>query len=590
MIAFEKLTRKLPQWTMRGNFIKESQSLKDYGAKIPKKLLKYGGKEMKKKWITVTAAMMAAIMCMIACGTTTTEESSKKEAETEGNESAENTEDAEASADEGEELEYVKLKIISVGVENTESSQVFLEKVNEMLLRDLNCEVEIQNIPTSDVSTKYPLVLSSGEEFDIIYASRWAGYSSYASKGAYMELTEEMIETYMPRTWEAAADRLDEVKVNGKIYLIPRTGAAYNDHTFVGVRGDIMEEAGLEEITSMQDLEVYLDYVVANHPEMDALNINAYDNGGNTGIMACLALEDETGFYYVSDDHVVGLAGLAKQFTGPYILDISDPSDVKYYDEDVVDEYCIKWMKKTQEWQQSGYWADDCLSTNSAPESYYITGNGAAVNRAGSSVESYVRTLQSVDPDADARIYRLTDNYNMVISHGTADGIAINASSKNAERAMMVCDLFGYEQEYVDLLQYGIEGIHYNLTEDGSVELIDDPEYEWSVPTYMGFQTSAARKNAEVLPEFRELEEQYGGENSESPVIRNFSFDSSSVSNEYAAINEVNTKYMGIMKTGLAEDVETYYYEYKEAMKTAGLDVVLEEQLKQLQAFYDSLD
>lgn len=55
-------------------------------------------------------------------------------------------------------------------------------------------------------------------------------------------------------------------------------------------------------------------------------------------------------------------------------------------------------------------------------------------------------------------------------SLSNANLMAIPHGAKNPERALMVLNKFMTDREYYDLTQYGIEGVTYNLTEDGRLD------------------------------------------------------------------------------------------------------------------------
>ena len=148
-----------------------------------------------KKLKNVMALIVAVVMVtglLAGCGSNDTKESGAPAS------SAVEEESAEEVAELEEEMEYVKLKFISVGDPNAETSEAFLAKVNEMLMEDLNCEIEVQYLTFAEQSTKYPLVVSSGEEYDVIFTASWTSYSTHARNGAYLELTEEMLQKYSP--------------------------------------------------------------------------------------------------------------------------------------------------------------------------------------------------------------------------------------------------------------------------------------------------------------------------------------------------------------------------------------------------------
>ena len=89
-----------------------------------------------KGWIGL---MMAAMMAVTGCGSKNTAEVPSDSV------TFETVVESESSSELTEKLDYVKLKGVAIG-DPTEASDVFLTRLNEMLLRDLNCELEIEYI------------------------------------------------------------------------------------------------------------------------------------------------------------------------------------------------------------------------------------------------------------------------------------------------------------------------------------------------------------------------------------------------------------------------------------------------------------
>jgi putative aldouronate transport system substrate-binding protein len=74
-----------------------------------------------------------------------------------------------------------------------------MEKLNEKFTADINATMTINYIGWGDLQAKYPLVLAAGKDVDWIYTANWAYYFQEAAKGAFYEITEDMLKTYAPR-------------------------------------------------------------------------------------------------------------------------------------------------------------------------------------------------------------------------------------------------------------------------------------------------------------------------------------------------------------------------------------------------------
>ena len=86
--------------------------------------------------------------------------------------------------------------------EELEDDKVVIEKINEKLIEKLNCYMSVQYVPFGEIGTTYPLLFASQTRMDAVFSAFFTGYASLAQKNAYMELTEDMLKTYAPITWE----------------------------------------------------------------------------------------------------------------------------------------------------------------------------------------------------------------------------------------------------------------------------------------------------------------------------------------------------------------------------------------------------
>ena len=63
---------------------------------------------------------------------------------------------------------------------------------NEMSKEDINTTVDLYFIPSSERSTKYPLVMAGGDVVDLIYTANWCYYKEQVEKGGFT-VPEEII-------------------------------------------------------------------------------------------------------------------------------------------------------------------------------------------------------------------------------------------------------------------------------------------------------------------------------------------------------------------------------------------------------------
>ena len=132
--------------------------------------------------------------------------------------------------------------------------------------------------------------------------------------------------------------------------------------------------------------------------------------------------------------------------------------------------------------------------------------------------------------------------------------------------------------EVRNLLNYGIEGVHYTLTEEDQVQIIS-PAYR-GVPYTQGnwfiLKTTVGER-----PNKWELYQEFNDNTAESPLL-GFTADYSNYDAEFRAVSRVYEKYYAALMTGTV-DPDDYLPKLMEELQNAGID-----RLKQ--ALQDQID
>ena len=111
------------------------------------------------------------------------------------------------------------------------------ENLNKLLKEKLNCSLKINWIGWAEYANKYPLLFSSGEEFDMAYSASWLNFASLAQKGAFKSL-DELWPTYAPKNFAAQSEEAkQQATVNGSYYCVPSLLSTYNSYGPI-YRGD----------------------------------------------------------------------------------------------------------------------------------------------------------------------------------------------------------------------------------------------------------------------------------------------------------------------------------------------------------------
>jgi putative aldouronate transport system substrate-binding protein len=164
---------------------------------------------------------------------------------------------------------------------------------------------------------------------------------------------------------------------------------------------------------------------------------------------------------------------------------------------------------------------------------------------------------------------------------------AINAATPHVELALKYQELVNTNRQYRDILRYGVEGVHFNYLEDGTVMRTELGRTNYSPwPFSQGsyaLSSVEAMEGVEVNPRMWEVI--FAGY--KDVVASNaigFSFDITPVEVEIAAVQPIVDKYWAGLATGISDPAVEVPKMIAE-MEAAGLRDVQAEAQKQFDAF-----
>jgi putative aldouronate transport system substrate-binding protein len=534
---------------------------------------------MKKKmtrflYLLLAVVMLASVTAGCGGGGATGESTAAAES------SAAASSTAAASTSTGiDTSENVELQFYMLG-DAPRDLQIINDKINELTLKDLNCTVKFNFTTWSDTTTKYNLLLSSGQNVDLIYTADWMNYNQYAKKGAFQPL-DEIVPKAAPDLWKfVSEDYWNGVKIDGKIYTIPATWKEYTPEGPVW-REDLRKKYGVPEIKDISTLETYLEAVKKNEPSMLPTEAIVLDWGvGGPGFEAWLPIFN---FAHTTDFQPTAY-GLTNDYKNPSQL-------INYWDSD---EF-VNDMKILRRWQEKGFWSKSALSTKQNPADEFE--NGKVACQLSQNPGKYATTLskvQSAHPDWEVGYLSAPEvNGYVVPVHPVHNGFAVPKSSKNAERAVAFYSKLVLDKTYNYLTEYGVEGTNYKITDDGHYEMIGDVKtngfareamngWSWRNPDIQLFDKSFDA----VLNIFKKYESSttvgtniYGG----------FVEDFTPYQAERAALFQVQTQYLCPLMGGFVADVDQGVKTFREKAKAAGLEKVQSDFTKQWQDYVASI-
>lgn len=521
----------------------------------------------KQSAMMLAATFIVSALVLGACGNNNGNNGETNTAEATQSPAAESQSPA-ASADAGavDTSEELKIKMLMVGGKPVDYDAVFGE-LNKKLKEKVNATVDAEFLDWADWTQKYPLKFAANEDFDIAYTANWAFYNDQALKGGFMELTDDMLSKFMPQTMKAMpAVAWEQSKVNGKQFLVPNNNPEVTDKAVL-IREDLRKKYNLEPVNSPETYAAYLKAIAANEKGVNAFNAKGAD-GWKWHELDQILLEQANDFNLV--DYSMPLAYKLDDATGQ-VFNIYDTPEFKslltYY-KDLAD---------------NGAWSKNIVSNKNDVWQDMKAGKTASYAQNLGTVAMNLAELKREQPDVELAIADLTPNSKKIAAISTQNGFAIHATSKKADRSLMVLDLLQNDKEIHDLFMYGIAGTNYEPVGDDKFNALP------GTPNYTGFSNWGSnsplnRKDASYPAEADAIATDW-----EKKVyhfkLETFVFNDANVKNEVANVGNVMLRYAIPLEYGLIKDIDKGQADLIAQLKAAGIEKVQKELQSQIDAF-----
>jgi len=444
------------------------------------------------------------------------------------------------------------IKMYQIG-DKPDNLDELLENANKIIGEKVGAKLDIQYLGWGDYDKKMSVITSSGENYDIAFASN---YVVNAQKGAYADLTE-----LYKKEGKDLYKALDPAyikgnSINGKIYAVPVAANVASSQNFA-FNGTLLAKYGIDisGVTSYETLEPVLKQIKEKAPDVVPFAV--------------------TKNFIPSDNFDYPVPnGL------PFVIDLEGDTTkiVNRYEVPRFKEH----LKTLHKFYEAGYIPKDVATSDT---SFDLQQDTWFVREETVGPADYGNSLLSRVANKDIQIKPIT---NFIKKNQTTQvaNFVISNNSKNKEKSMEVLNLLNTNPELLNGLVYGPEGKNWEKIEgkENSVRVLDG----YKGNTHMGGWNTGNNWilyiNENVTDQQIEDSKKQLAEAKESPAL-GFIFNTDNVKSEISAISNTMQQFDTAINTGTV-DPDKAIPELMEKLKSEGAyEKVLNEMQKQYDEF-----
>lgn len=510
---------------------------------------------MKKKILALLLVAAMAVSTFAGCGNS--ENVEKETPETTETQEA----DAEEAVDPDNGEQYDVHIIYRIAPQDETQMQAVEDHINNEILPELipNTTVSFEFIPASDYIETIKLKSAAGEKMDLMLSMASYGFTDFAAQGAFLSWNEYL--EYMPETMALIPESWwDGTSIGGEIYGIPNYQITARSYA-VCIDAAMAEKynVDIDAINSLEDLEtMYLEPLAA---------AGEYANGS-------ISLHAPS-IWVNSQAEVFEYANL-EQLSNLLVVDKTNPTTVLNLFET---SGASEMLTKVREWGEKGYFNFDKI--DGLDEKTQMESNLVGTRIDG--YQPYWEAQLKTNYNREFLVKQLSDPL-VTTASVRSTMTALSYTSENPYRAAKVLDLINSNAELFNAICYGIEGVHYDFNEDGTVAPNTESGYNISNWSYQYGNTMNQYRLAGKAEDYTEKVDALNRE-ANVGVTFGFAYDNSAVSTEWASCSAILDNYKEGFTEGKYEDVQSTLDQMNKELYAAGLQTILDDCQAQMDAW-----
>lgn len=515
-----------------------------------------------KKVIALLLAIMLTL-AMAACGnsekapaasdtpkSSTATESKRADMDTQSPENAAEDSDDEDTAE--IEVMFWTLNTVPTDLQDVEDA------INKITEAKINTRIHMNIIEMGNYIQQVNLMISGGEKLDLMVTlpGGSAHFNSMASQKQLMDITE-LLDQYAPELKQIVPENwFDATMIDGKIYSVTSFGDKVGLLNFV-CRTDILEETGIDiaTIKTFNDLEPLFEKVKELHPEMVPVA------PGSKKVLG--------GSYFIgSDGKLINYDSLGDGDNA--LIGLMDADGTTIKNNYLRDEY-LETCQRLKTWYDNG-WIYKDGSNYAEPAESLIQSNVAFSYFVAAPMDA--KATRSAACGHDMTLIPMEDKALLGTSAFRKFTWAVPTTSTEPEAAVKFLNFLYSDAQIVNLITWGIEGAHYQVCDDGSIDFLDGEDAS-TCGYFIGDETAIlgngflAKVRKGQSPDLRARSEE-ANRSAEVSKFNGFSFDSTGYENQISAITNTVEEYRPSFACGLYS--EEYYNEFIKKLTENGAE------------------
>lgn len=430
-------------------------------------------------------------------------------------------------------------------------------EINKITKEKINTTVKILPISIGAWGQQMNLMTSGAEKLDMYFAFGVA-YASDVALGKAAELDGLMEQYGQDLKKQFDPDYLKAAMINGKTYGVPIVKDYTIGNQGIVMRKDLVEKHNIDvaSIKTIEDLDAIFQTIKNNEPSIAPLGVG-------------ITIPTDTYFKYDKLGNRLGvLPGYDNGLKVENLFELQEYEDL---------------LNILHRWFKAGYITKDA-ATSQVPGLELMKANKTFAYFFNNKPGGVERESRMSGKDL-VFVPLLSESYAT-----TGDVIAglwsISSNSTNPERTMMFMNLMYSDPAIANLLLWGVEGQHYVKVSENVIDYPSGIEagsvgyanLDWLIGN--SFMTYVFKTD---LQDKWQLSAEANANAKKSKAL-GFAFDAEPVKNEITAINNVVEQYAKGLETGTLNPADKLA-EFRAKLKAAGIDKVIAEKQKQLDAW-----